>query len=76
MKLPRFTLRDLFWLVLVCALGMGWWCAERKAQTEAELVDFLAKEMENHLQAIADAERKAGDGTTYSGYKVEVIREP
>jgi len=25
MKLPRFTLRDLFWLVLVCALAVGWW---------------------------------------------------
>jgi len=24
MKLPRFTLRDLFWLVLVCAICLGW----------------------------------------------------
>ena len=24
MKLPRFSLRDLFWLVLVCALAVGW----------------------------------------------------
>jgi len=24
MKLPRFSLRDLFWLVLVCAMGLGW----------------------------------------------------
>jgi hypothetical protein len=24
MKLPQFTLRDLFWLVLVCALAVGW----------------------------------------------------
>lgn len=24
MKLPQLTLRDLFWLVLVCALGLGW----------------------------------------------------
>jgi hypothetical protein len=21
----KFTLRDLFWLVLVCALAVGWW---------------------------------------------------
>jgi len=36
MKLPRFTLRDLFWVVLVVALGLGWWlesgkCHERLA---------------------------------------------
>ena len=24
MKLPQFTLRDLFWLVLVVALAVGW----------------------------------------------------
>ena len=23
--LPRFSLRDLFWLVLVAALGCAWW---------------------------------------------------
>jgi len=25
MKLSRFTLRDLFWLVLVAGMGCGWW---------------------------------------------------
>ena len=25
MKLPRFTLRDLFWLVALVAMGCGWW---------------------------------------------------
>jgi hypothetical protein len=25
MKLPQVSLRDLFWLVLVCAMGCGWW---------------------------------------------------
>jgi hypothetical protein len=25
MKLPRFTLRDLFWLVLVAGMGCAWW---------------------------------------------------
>ena len=31
MKLPRFTLRDLFWLVLVCALAVGWWVNYRES---------------------------------------------
>ncbi len=25
MKLPQLALRELFWLVLVCALACGWW---------------------------------------------------
>jgi hypothetical protein len=25
MKLPQLHLRDLFWLVLVCAIAGGWW---------------------------------------------------
>lgn len=25
MKLPRFNLRDLFWLVLVVGMGCAWW---------------------------------------------------
>jgi hypothetical protein len=25
MKLPRFSLRDLFWLVLVVGMGCAWW---------------------------------------------------
>jgi hypothetical protein len=25
MKLPQLTLRDLFWLVALVAMGCGWW---------------------------------------------------
>jgi len=25
MEFPQLTLRDLFWLALVCALAVGWW---------------------------------------------------
>ena len=32
MKLPQLTLRDLFWLVLVCALGCAWWVEHRRLQ--------------------------------------------
>ena len=30
MKLPRFSLRDLFWLVLVVAMGCAWWAHYRQ----------------------------------------------
>ena len=28
MKLPQLTLRDLFWLVALVAMGCGWWASE------------------------------------------------
>jgi hypothetical protein len=34
MKLPKLHLRDLFWLVLVCALGCGWWLERSKRVAE------------------------------------------
>jgi hypothetical protein len=42
MKLPQFVLRDLFWLVLVIALALGWWLDRR--QIVADFSDKLAKE--------------------------------
>ena len=34
MKLPQASIRDLFWLVLVAALGLGWWLDRGKLATE------------------------------------------
>jgi hypothetical protein len=33
---PQLTLRDLFWLVLVCGLALGWWVDHRAASIEHE----------------------------------------
>ena len=41
MKLPRFSLRDLFWLVLVCALGLVVWrtvVAGNNLQQKSDLI--------------------------------------
>ena len=41
MKLPQLTLRDLFWLVLVCALAVGWWIDRQDlAATNKALIEF------------------------------------
>ena len=34
MNYPRFTLRDLFWLVLVAAILLGWLVRERRLKGE------------------------------------------
>ena len=39
MKLPQLSLRDLFWVVLVCACLCAWWVehrARRRAENEAK----------------------------------------
>lgn len=33
-NLPQLHLRDLFWLVLLAALGIGWWCDRQSLQAE------------------------------------------
>jgi hypothetical protein len=34
MKHFKFTLRDLFWLVLVVGMGCAWWVEQRQVQME------------------------------------------
>jgi len=59
MKLPRFTLRDLFWLVLVCALAVGWW---REHNLSSELPQLrreksrIERELSETYDALARAE--------------------
>jgi len=36
MKLPRFSLRDLFWLVLVVAMGCAWWVNYSRMSSEVQ----------------------------------------
>lgn len=36
MKLPQLSLRDLFWLVLVAAMGCGWWVDRTRLKTDAQ----------------------------------------
>ena len=43
LNLLRFTLRDLFWVTLVAALGLGWWVHARQmgaelASTQSDLL--------------------------------------
>ena len=47
MKLPRFTLRELFLLVVIAAMGCGWWVERQRAaslQTEVSRLKVLAQQ--------------------------------
>ena len=54
MKLPKLSLRDLFWLVLVCALAVGWW-VERARATELREVAAQAERYKRGMVALVAA---------------------
>src|SRR5215203_5159415 len=81
MKLPQFTLRDLFWLVLVCALGVTWWLEHRQRVAEAEEHAHdrdLIRSLHEVTQSLMDSLNQQGatPATDYSGVIVEVIENP
>ena len=49
-KLPQLMLRDLFWLVLVCAMGLGWWLT---ILNRAQLVEESERRAEEQQRANA-----------------------
>lgn len=46
MKVPHITLRDLFWLVVVCAMGCGWWLERADRQRATDETVLLRKELQ------------------------------
>jgi hypothetical protein len=42
LKFPQLSLRDLFWLVALVAMGCGWWVEHRRVET----LDARVKELE------------------------------
>jgi hypothetical protein len=51
MKLPQLSLRDLFWLVALVAMGLAWWVREQQLRHEmlvqARISSFFAGELMN-----------------------------
>jgi hypothetical protein len=60
MKLPQLSLRDLFWLVLVCALGLGWWVERNRLQSrhQAEKIRINADWETQHYRLIREHEAR------------------
>jgi hypothetical protein len=54
MKLPQLSLRELFLLVALAAMGCGWWVRERQLRSEIKAgIDKL------------EAEKKRGNALAY-----------
>jgi hypothetical protein len=47
MKLPRFTLRELFLLVVIAAMGCGWWAERfRNRQVNTSTINSMIQDLE------------------------------
>ena len=60
MKLPQLSLRDLFWLVLVCALAVGWWVNRRQLLLENASQRDLVKTWYERTDNVFKFYRKSG----------------
>lgn len=48
--MKRFTLRDLFWLILVVAMAVGWWVDRSALVRKAEELYDLGSSLQLELQ--------------------------
>jgi hypothetical protein len=58
MKLPQLSLRDLFWLVALIAMGCGWWverCVRIAAESESRNFKLEANRHQEQLNALMNA---------------------
>ncbi len=55
---PNFTLRDLFWLILVVAMSMAWWVDRRNHALERQQILNLVRFITNEDGAIFTTEGK------------------
>jgi hypothetical protein len=55
MKLPQLSLRDLFWLVLIVALGLGWW----QDHSQQHFQNFVWQARCEHLEVLLNKTRFA-----------------
>jgi len=50
MKLPQLSLRDLFWLVALVAMGCGWWVRDRHLTHENESLSADRQSVQKELE--------------------------
>jgi multidrug resistance efflux pump len=56
MKRPTFHLRDVFWLVLVVAFGLGWWMDHDRIRREVQQLQAIPVKRAQANLAVAEAE--------------------
>jgi hypothetical protein len=54
MKLPQVSLRELFLLVVIAAMGCGWWVDRSRTQKERDRLYLWPKERGDKLRVWVD----------------------
>jgi len=67
----KLSLRDLFWLVLVCALSVGWWVERQRGLAEQK----KNRELTHQNDALWQTHRNLADAIGSVGYGVVVDTE-
>ena len=68
----RFTIRDLLWLTLVVAMGVGWWLdhhqfehqLERQLNAAIRDGESLARELDQTKRSLENAKQLLEDGAS------------
>lgn len=60
----KFTIRDLFWLTVVVALGVAWWIEHRQAETARNENKSLQEKFDDRQKAMASAFERAIENIT------------
>jgi hypothetical protein len=53
----RFTIRDVLWLTVVVALGVGWWASNRRTTEQLEATVSHAESLRLQLKRARDYEK-------------------
>src|SRR4029077_6936791 len=79
----RFSIRDLLWLTLVVAIGLGWWVQQRKHQSEVRLLTTQVEWATERMQTwragagvLSDLLRRMGRRVTWDleGLRVGITK--
>jgi len=70
MKLPQLTLRDLFWLVLVVGMGLGWTMHARRIQAYAQAKEDRLESLEKDCVTAMDERDEALRAIRNSGMQI------
>jgi hypothetical protein len=52
MKSPRFTLRELFLIVVVAAMGCGWWVERHRKAEMDDVTEFIQSMLDGQGQHV------------------------
>lgn len=73
MKRPTITLRDLFWLILVIGISLGWWLDQDRIRLEYRALEEVVQRLE--ALSVSSAEKKLAVAMAEFAQATEINRK-